>query len=316
MAIERESTSPLSANAETGAAALKRRELDLYTRKPRSPWQLAWTRFKRAKLAIAGAIVFIAFILAAIFAAQIAPYGQNDIDLFSIKVSPGTGNHLIGTDELGRDVFSRLLFGARLSLWIGTAAALISTVVGLVFGAIAGYYGGWIDSIMMRFVDLCLAFPSIFLLLVFFSVRGRNSVTWVIVLLGIFGWMWLARIIRGEFMSLKQRDFVEAARMIGAPSYRIIFRHLMPNVTAAIIVSTTLNIAYYMLSESALSFLGFGVPSGTPTWGNMLNGSKSSYLNSPWLAIAPGLTLTIAVLAINFIGDGLRDAFDPKGSTR
>jgi peptide/nickel transport system permease protein len=128
--------------------------------------------------------------------------------------------------------------------------------------------------------------------------------------------MWLARIIRGEFMSLKQRDFIDAARMIGVPNWRIILRHLLPNVIAAIIVSTTLNIAYYMLSEAALSFLGFGVPSGTPTWGNMLNTSKSSYVTHPWLAIAPGLTLTVAVLAINFIGDGLRDAFDPKGSRR
>jgi peptide/nickel transport system permease protein len=316
MTMESESTSAIIGSGGASATAINRRQLDAFTRPPRSPWQLAWTRFKRAKLAIAGSIVFLVFILAAIFAAQIAPYGKNEIDLFSIKVSPGTGNHLLGTDELGRDVFSRLLFGARLSLWIGTGAALVSTVVGLILGAIAGYYGGWVDGLMMRFVDLMLAFPSIFLLLVFFSIRGRNSISWVIILLGLFGWMWLARIIRGEFMSLKQRDFIEAARMIGAKNSRIIFRHLMPNVTAAIIVSTTLNIAYYMLSESALSFLGFGVPTGTPTWGNMLNGSKSSYLTSPWLAIAPGLTLTIAVLAINFIGDGLRDAFDPKGSTR
>ncbi len=255
-------------------------------------------------------------VIGAVFAPQIAPYGPNDIDLFSIKVPPGTGNHILGTDELGRDVFSRLLYGARLSLWIGIAAALISTVIGVTLGAISGFYGGWTDGLLMRFVDLMLAFPSIFLLLVFFSVQGSSSVTWVIVLLGIFGWMWLTRIIRGEFFSLKERDFVEAARMIGAPSWRIIARHLLPNVTAAIIVSTTLNIAYYMLSEAALSFLGFGVPSGTPTWGNMLNGSKSSYVTSPWLAIAPGLALTIAVLAINFIGDGLRDAFDPKGGHR
>jgi peptide/nickel transport system permease protein len=312
--VESESTRVIA--AVDAAAPLQRRELEIYNRPPRSPWQLAWGRFKRAKLAIGGLIVLLAIVAVAILADRIAPYGQNDIDLFSIKVSPGTGDHLFGTDELGRDVLSRLMFGARLSLTIGIAAALISTVVGLVFGAISGYYGGWVDGIMMRFVDLMLAFPSIFLLLVFFSVRGQNSVVWVIVLLGAFGWMWLARIIRGEFMSLKQRDFIDAARMIGVPNWRIIFRHLLPNVVAAIIVSTTLNIAYYMLSEAALSFLGFGVPSGTPTWGNMLNGSKSSYVTHPWLAIAPGLTLTVAVLAINFIGDGLRDAFDPKGSRR
>jgi len=309
-----ESTGVVS--AIEASTPLQRRELEFYNRPPRSPWQLAWGRFKRAKLAIAGVLVLLVIVVVAILADRIAPYGQNDIDLFSIKVPPGTGNHLIGTDELGRDVLSRLMYGARLSLTIGIAAALISTAIGVVFGAVSGYYGGWVDGIMMRFVDLMLAFPSIFLLLVFFSVRGQNSVAWVIVLLGVFGWMWLARIIRGEFMSLRQRDFIDAARMIGAPSGRIIFRHLLPNVVAAIIVSTTLNIAYYMLSEAALSFLGFGVPSGTPTWGNMLNSSKSSYVTHPWLAIAPGLTLTVAVLAINFIGDGLRDAFDPKGSRR
>jgi peptide/nickel transport system permease protein len=298
------------------AAATTRRDLELFTRPPRSPWQLAWGRFKRAKLAIAGLLVLLVYVVVAIFADNIAPYGPNDIDLFSIKVPPGTGDHVLGTDELGRDVLSRLMYGARLSLWIGIAAALISTVVGVLFGALSGYYCGWVDGAMMRFVDLMLAFPSIFLLLVFFSVRGQNSVSWVIILLGAFGWMWLARIIRGEFMSLKQRDFIDAARMIGVPNGRIIFRHLLPNVVAAVIVSTTLNIAYYMLAEASLSFLGFGVPSGTPTWGNMLNGSRSSYITSPWLAVAPGLTLTVAVLAINFIGDGLRDAFDPKGSRR
>jgi peptide/nickel transport system permease protein len=312
--MESESTGVIT--TADASSPLKRRELEVYNRPARSPWQLAWARFKRAKLAIAGVLVLSVIAVVAILADQIAPYGPNDIDLFSIKVPPGTGNHLIGTDELGRDVLSRLMFGARLSLTIGIAAALISTVIGVIFGAISGYYGGWVDGLMMRFVDLMLAFPSIFLLLVFFSVRGQNSVAWVIILLGIFGWMWLARIIRGEFMSLKQRDFIDAARMIGVPNWRIILRHLLPNVIAAIIVSTTLNIAYYMLSEAALSFLGFGVPSGTPTWGNMLNTSKSSYVTHPWLAIAPGLTLTVAVLAINFIGDGLRDAFDPKGSRR
>jgi peptide/nickel transport system permease protein len=166
----------------------------------------------------------------------------------------------------------------------------------------------------MRFVDVMLAFPAIFLLLILFSIVG-SSVLSVIVFLGLFSWMWLARIIRGEFMSLKQRDFVEAARSIGVPDGRLMVRHLLPNVTAAIIVSLTLDVAYAMLSEAALSFLGFGVPPGTPTWGNMLNAARPNFTTAPLLAIAPGLTLTIAVLAINFVGDGLRDAFDPRGST-
>src|SRR5688572_27369734 len=187
--MESESTSAAATTVET-STPLQRRELEISNRLPRSPWQLAWSRFKRAKLAIAGVIVLAIIVVVAILADRIAPYGQNDIDLFSIKVAPGTGDHLLGTDELGRDVLSRLMYGARLSLTIGIAAALISTVIGVVLGAIAGYYGGWIDGMLMRFVDLMLAFPSIFLLLVFFSVRGQNSVSWVIILLGVFGWMW------------------------------------------------------------------------------------------------------------------------------
>jgi peptide/nickel transport system permease protein len=177
---------------------------------------------------------------------------------------------------------------------------------------LSGYYGGWVDSALMRFVDVILAFPAIFLLLIFFSIQG-SSVFTVILFLGLFSWMWLARVIRGEFLSLKQRDFIEAARSIGVPDGRLMWRHLLPNVGAAIIVSATLTIAYAMLAEAALSFLGFGVPAGTPTWGNMLNAARPNYLAVPLLAIAPGLTLTIAVLAINFVGDGLRDALDPRG---
>jgi peptide/nickel transport system permease protein len=299
------------ASAVAPSSALPRLDPDLAGRPARGPWQIALTRLARGKLAIAGMIVLLVLTLAAIFAPAIAPYSPNEIDLFNIEASPSSA-HWLGTDDLGRDVLSRLIYGGRLSLWIGVSAALISTIVGVVVGAVAGYYGGWLDSTLMRFVDLMLAFPSIFLLLIIFAVMEGVSVNGVILFLGLFGWMWLARIIRGEFLSLKQRDFVEAARSVGAPGRRIIIRHLMPNVIAPIIVTTTLEIAYYMLAESALSFLGFGVPPETPTWGNMLNSARTSYLTHPLLAIAPGLILTIAVLAINFIGDGLRDAFDPR----
>jgi peptide/nickel transport system permease protein len=302
---------PASAVAPSGA--VPRLDPDFSARPARGPWQIALSRLSRAKLAIAGIIVLLTLTLTAIFAPAIAPYGPNEIDLFNIEASPSSA-HWLGTDDLGRDVLSRLIYGGRLSLWIGVSAALISTLVGVVVGAIAGYYGGWLDGLLMRFVDLMLAFPSIFLLLIIFAVMEGVSVNGVILFLGLFGWMWLARIIRGEFLSLKQRDFVEAARSVGAPGRRIIIRHLMPNVIAPIIVTTTLEIAYYMLAESALSFLGFGVPPETPTWGNMLNSARTSYLTHPLLAIAPGLVLTIAVLAINFIGDGLRDAFDPRAS--
>jgi peptide/nickel transport system permease protein len=302
---------PASAVAPT--SPVSRLDADLAGRPARSPWRIALTRLSRAKLAIAGIIVLLVLVVLAVFAPVFAPYGPNEIDLFSIEAGP-SADHWLGTDNLGRDVLSRLIYGGRLSLWIGVSAALISTLVGVAVGAVSGYYGGWIDSGLMRFVDLMLAFPSIFLLLIIFAVMDGVSINGVILFLGLFGWMWLARIIRGEFLSLKQRDFIEAARSVGASSRRIIVRHLMPNVIAPIIVATTLEIAYYMLAESALSFLGFGVPPETPTWGNMLNSARTSYLTHPLLAVAPGLVLTIAVLAINFIGDGLRDAFDPRAS--
>jgi peptide/nickel transport system permease protein len=298
-----------SAPGATGTLALAP---DLAARPARGPWQVALARLAHAKLAIAGMVIFLALVAAAVFAGVIAPYGQNEIDLFRITAGPSS-HHWLGTDELGRDELSRLIYGGRLSLLIGVSAAIISTVVGAAVGVLAGYYGGWVDSALMRLVDLMLAFPSIFLLLIIFAILEGVSVTGVILFLGLFGWMWLARIIRGEFLSLKRRDFVEAARSVGAPDGRIIRRHLLPNVLAPIIVSTTLNVAYYMLAEASLSFLGFGVPSGTPTWGNMLNAARTNYLTHPILAVAPGLALTIAVLAINFVGDGLRDAFDPRG---
>lgn len=284
---------------------------DLISRPARSPWQIAIARFRKSTLAIVGLLIIAVMSLTAIFADVIAPYGENEIDLFNITAPPSSA-HWLGTDELGRDELSRLIYGARVSLLVGVGAALLATVIGIVIGALAGYYGGWVDSVLMRFVDIILAFPAIFLLLILFSMRG-SSVLSVILVLGLFSWMWLARVIRGEFLSLKQRDFIEAARAIGVPDWRLMWRHLLPNVAAAIIVATTLDVAYAMLAEASLSFLGFGVPAGTPTWGNMLNAARPNYMTYPLLAIAPGLTLTIAVLAINFVGDGLRDALDPRG---
>jgi peptide/nickel transport system permease protein len=282
----------------------------LASRPPRSPWQLAIDRLKKAKLALVGLVILLLIVLSAVFAPVLAPYDPNAQDLFSITAPP-SAEHWLGTDDLGRDEFSRLLFGGRISLLVGVLSALVATALGIVVGALSGYYGGWVDAVLMRFVDVMLAFPAIFLLLILFSMIG-SSVSGVILFLGLFSWMWLARIVRGEFLSLKQRDFIDAARAIGVPDGRIIRRHLLPNVVAAIVVSTTLNVAYAMLSEASLSFLGFGVPPGTPTWGNMLNAARPYYTTYPLLAIAPGLALTLAVLAINWVGDGLRDALDPR----
>lgn len=279
---------------------------------PRSPARMAFDRLTRSRLAMIGLTIFGLMVILAILAPWIAPYDPERTDLFNLKAPP-SADHLLGTDALGRDIFSRLLYGGRYSLGIGIAAALIATGAGLVVGAIAGFRGGTIDGLLMRFVDLMLAFPSIFLLLIIASMLEGISVGGIILFLGLFSWMWLARLVRGEFLSLKRREFAEAARAVGAPGWHIAVRHLLPNALGVIIVSFTLDIALFILAEASLSFLGFGVKSGTPTWGNMLSDARTDYLTNPILAIIPGLTLTIAVLAINFVGDGLRDAFDPRG---
>jgi peptide/nickel transport system permease protein len=300
-------------SADTAVRPLATLVPDIALRPARTPMKLAWLRLRRSKLAIAGIVVFTAIGLIAVCANFIAPYGRNEIDLFNITAAP-SGDHWLGTDGLGRDELSRLIYGSRLSLWIGISAAGLAVVVGTFTGAVAGYYGGWVDALLMRFVDLMLAFPSIFILLILAAMLEGISVIGVILFLGLFSWMWLARIIRGEFLSLKAREFVEAARSIGVSDSRIITKHLLPNVVGPIIVTATLDIAIFMLAEASLSFLGFGVQPGTPTWGNMLNEARSEYLTTPRLAVIPGLTLTIAVLAINFVGDGLRDALDPHAT--
>jgi peptide/nickel transport system permease protein len=209
-------------------------------------------------------------------------------------------------------VLSRLMYGGRYSLGIGVSAALLSTMIGLVIGATAGWMGGWVDNVLMRFVDLMLSFPALFLLLILFSITNGASVVVIIFFLGVFGWMYLARIVRAQILALKEMDFVQSAQAVGVSAARIVVRHLLPNILAAVIVTTTLQIAYNMLGEAVLDFLGFGVAADTPTWGNMLNTAEDHLLDAPQLAIAPGLILTITILCINFLGDGLRDALDPR----
>jgi peptide/nickel transport system permease protein len=271
--------------------------------------RLIWRRFRRHRLALVGAALFGLLVVISIGAPLFARYPPDAQDLFSILQAPG-GSHWLGTDELGRDVLSRLMYGGRTSLLIGISATLVSVAVGVSIGAVSGWAGGWVDATLMRFVDWMLSFPALFLLLIIFSMVG-SSIGSIIVFLGLFGWMYLARIVRGEFLALKEREFVAAARVIGAGDLRIVLRHLLPACAAAIIVTATLEVAYNMLYEAFLDFLGLGVPPETPTWGNMLTNSETYVLQSPHLVIVPGLVLTIAILAINFLGDGIRDALDP-----
>ncbi len=270
-----------------------------------------WQRFRKHRLALIGAIVIGLMTLAAIFAPLIAPYNPYVPDPFNMAAGP-SAQHLLGTDQNGSDVLSRLIYGGRYSLGIGLSSALISTVIGLVIGAVAGWMGGWTDNLLMRFVDLMLSFPALFLLLILFSITNGASVSVIILFLGVFGWMYLARIVRAQILALKEMDFVQSAQAVGVSAVRTVVRHLFPNILAAVIVTTTLEIAYNMLYEAVLDFLGYGVSADTPTWGNMLNAAEQHLLDAPLLAIAPGLTLTIAILCINFIGDGLRDALDPR----
>lgn len=288
------------------------REEELATIAPRevSPTQLAWRRFRKHHLAVASLVVLGLMILAAIFAPFIAPhdpFAQNQNNMLG---SFSAANPL-GTDDLGRDILSRLIYGGRITLSIGFGATAVTLFIGIVVGAIAGYVGGWIDNALMRFVDLVLSFPSLFLLLILSAYTGVSLVT-IILFIGLFGWMYLARLIRSGFLVLREMQYIEAARAVGVGGWRIVLGHMLPNSIAVIIVTATFSIAGAMYVEAALDFLGFGLSPDIPTWGNMLAASESYIAVTPLLTIAPGVLLTIAILAVNFVGDGLRDAFDPR----
>jgi peptide/nickel transport system permease protein len=271
--------------------------------------QLAWRRFKRHKLAIASSIILVLLALATIFVDVISQYGFAEQDLQN-RVQPPNSAHWFGTDQLGRDEFTRVLYGGRISLLVGISVALSSGIIGTLVGAWAGYYGGWIDNLLMRVTDLFLSIPFLVILIIAAAALG-GSLFDIVLILSLFFWMPLARIIRGVFLSLKEKEFVEAARATGAGHKRIMLYHMLPNAMGPIIVNMTLGVAAAILTESALSFLGFGVQPPTPTWGNLLNGSRQFAQLYPWLVWFPGLAILITVLCVNFLGDGLRDAMDP-----
>jgi peptide/nickel transport system permease protein len=273
--------------------------------------QLAWRRFRRHKLAMASAVVLILLGLIAIFAKFVSPYSFREVDLLNAYHGP-SGKHWFGTDEIGRDEFTRVIYGGRISLMVGLAVALVAGFVGAIVGGLAGYYGGWLDNLMMRITDLFLSIPFLVILIVASRALGTSTFD-IILILSLFFWMGDARIVRGVFLSLKQKEFVEAARASGAKDRRIIFYHILPNVTGPIVVNLTLLVAAAILTESALSFLGFGIQPPTPSWGNLLSNAQSQVFTAPWLIYFPGLFILITVLCVNFLGDGLRDALDPHG---
>ena len=261
------------------------------------------------KFAIFGILVLGIFILAAIFAPLIAPFDPEAIVDFS-TMAPSS-QHLFGTDDLGRDLFSRAVFGARISLTVGLVAVSISILIGTLLGALAGYYKGWLDGIIMRFVDVMLAFPSIFLILAIQAMLTPNIYN-VMIVIGVTSWMGVARLVRGEYLRIRELSYVEAARSIGCSDARIIFRHILPNAQAPIIVAATLGMAGAILTESALSFLGMGVQPPTPSWGNMLIDAQAYMRDAPWMAIIPGLLILLTVLSLYFVGEGLREKLDVR----
>ncbi|PKO13977.1 MAG: hypothetical protein CVU39_16490 [Chloroflexi bacterium HGW-Chloroflexi-10] len=291
---------------------------------PLTPGQLVWMRFKRHKMAVFGIIILFLLILYSFGGAFFFSEAEANFTDTKIRLTAPSAEHPFGTDTVGRDIFFRTIYGGQISLLIGLSAVIVEVFLGVLIGAIAGYYGGWIDSLLMRFTEAMFNIPQLFLLLVMAKFFGNSvpnlnflgrefsgSVVVIIVIIGITSWMYLARIVRANFLSFKEREFVLAAHTTGTSNLSIIFEHILPNSIAPIIVSGTLSVANAILSEAYISFLGLGVQPPTATWGNMLEGAYNYIETAPWLWIFPGLFIVLTVLSINFVGDGLRDAVDP-----
>ena len=271
--------------------------------------EVLWQRLKRNRMAMAGALIVLIMFCSAVLA-PVAGRDPGAIDI-ALRLQSPSFDYPLGTDDLGRDVLARILYGARISLLVGFVAVGIATFIGILLGAMAGFYGRWVDSLIMRFVDIMLCFPSFFLILAVIAFL-EPSIWNIMIIIGLTSWMGVARLVRADFLSLRERDFVVAARAIGARDTRIIFRHILPNAISPVLVSATLGIAGAILTESALSFLGIGVQPPTPSWGNMLIAGKQTLGTAWWLSVFPGLAILFTVLGYNLLGEGIRDAMDPR----
>lgn len=276
----------------------------------RSAFQDFWIRFRKNPLAVVAAAFLIIVHVLCFLAPLIAPYRPQQIDLMTTLVG-FSWSHWLGTDENGRDVLSRLLFGGRVSLIVGLVSVVVSTVVGTLLGAVGGYMGRWIDAIAMRFTDAFLAIPTFFLLLTVLTLFG-TSVTNIVLVIGLTSWMNVSRIVRGDVLKIKNEEFVTAARVVGANDSRIVLQHILPQAMPSIIVSATLGIAFAIITETSLSFLGLGIQAPLPSWGNMLTASQQYVWSAPRLAVYPGVLIMLTVLAYNTLGNALRDTLDPR----
>jgi peptide/nickel transport system permease protein len=267
------------------------------------------TFFWQHRLAAVGAVILLILGLAAIFAPALTPYDPNAISMDIL--APANADHVLGTDDVGRDMLSRLLFASRISLTVGLVSSILTIILGVLVGSLAGFYGGSVDTFLSAFINIMLSIPMFPLALVLGSFLETN-LTFIVLIIGLLSWLGVARIVRAEFLSLKEREFVLAARVVGVPISRIIMRHILPNTLGPIIVAATLQVASGILLESALSYLGYGVQPPTPSWGNMLQNAQRYLRMAPEVAIYPGALISLTVISINFVGDGLRDALDPR----
>lgn len=280
--------------------------------KPDTMTKIFFRKFMKNKLAVFGAVFLIIIVLAAVLAPVIAPYSPEKQSLLD-KLKPPSDKYLLGTDTFGRDLLTRLLYGGRVSLLVGFASVTGAIIIGTVVGALAGYFRGWIDAVLMRFVDIMLSIPTIFLLITLVTIF-QPGVDKIILIFALTWWTTTARLVRGEFLSLRSREYVLAAKTMGVKSTKIIFGHILPNAMGPIIVAATLTVGNVILSEAVLSFLGLGIQPPTPSWGNMLQDAQNFtiMLKAWWYPLAPGLMILFTVLSFNFLGDGLRDALDPR----
>ena len=278
-------------------------------------WGLVWRRFRRHRLALAAGVALLVLgLTCAAIPLVVPPQESLEMD-FSQKLQPPSAEHFFGTNKNGQDYFVRCLYGGQVSLRVGVQAMLIALLVGTTLGSFAGWRGGWIDNVVMRGVDVMLAIPIFFVLLLLASFYGSNLHT-VTIIIGLTSWTDICRLVRADFLSLREKEFVEAARAIGVPAPLLVMRHILPNAASPIIVAATLGMARAVVVESALSYLGFGVQPPMVSWGSMLRVAQANLFDQPWLAFFPGLLIFVAVLSFNFLGDGLRDAMDPRAGRR
>ena len=298
-------------------SSLLRSEASVITAETSSMAAAIWKRFRKHPGAVGGSIVFLILSVMVIFA-SFSPYDPDASSMLE-RYQPPSSQHWMGTDALGRDLFTRVLYGGRISLTVGLLVVVIALAIGVPVGALAGYYGGWLDGILMRLTDTFLSLPPFLVLILLSAILRevdaplfeRNSVLTIALVIGILSWMTFARLVRATILTLRELDFVTATRALGGSDFRIIVNHILPNSIGPIIVEATLELGYAIIEESGLSFLGFGIQPPTPSWGNLLSNAQEHFTKYPWLAIFPGLMIFLAIISVNYIGDGLRDAFDP-----